>query len=264
MAHPTMGRHGLRGPSRSRRGHRGGIRLRRTRTGCAGTGPTTIRRLRLSLRLRLVQSMVRRRARRHPLPDGAHPDREPVRRPGRDVIDVVATHPRARGRLGAPGRARSRPWWPSPGTVPRPPGWRAGCGWSRVTHRCAAGTGRRAGRPGARVRRVRQRQPRRTSRPPSRRCRGSVGRWSDVIWTRHRRPPDATPSIRADFAAAGFTEVAFEAPERLRDRRGPPPARAGPRRLRPRSDALRLRRRRPPPGVSADDHGPEAGPARMA
>jgi hypothetical protein len=34
-----------------------------------------------------------------------------------------------------------------------------------------------------------------------------------VIWTRHRRAPDATPSIRADFAAAGFAELAFEAPE---------------------------------------------------
>jgi hypothetical protein len=34
-----------------------------------------------------------------------------------------------------------------------------------------------------------------------------------VIWTRHRRPPDATPAIRADFAEAGFEEVAFEAPE---------------------------------------------------
>ncbi len=34
-----------------------------------------------------------------------------------------------------------------------------------------------------------------------------------VVWTRHRRPPDATPAVRADFAAAGFTEVAFEAPE---------------------------------------------------
>jgi hypothetical protein len=33
-----------------------------------------------------------------------------------------------------------------------------------------------------------------------------------VIWTRHRRPPDATPAIRADFATAGFTEVAFVAP----------------------------------------------------
>ena len=34
-----------------------------------------------------------------------------------------------------------------------------------------------------------------------------------VLWTRHRRPPDATPGIRADFAAAGFTELAFEVPE---------------------------------------------------
>jgi hypothetical protein len=34
-----------------------------------------------------------------------------------------------------------------------------------------------------------------------------------VIWTRHRRPPDATPAVRAEFAAAGFTELAFVAPE---------------------------------------------------
>ncbi len=30
-----------------------------------------------------------------------------------------------------------------------------------------------------------------------------------VIWTRHRRPPDLTGSIRAWFAAAGFDESAF-------------------------------------------------------
>jgi hypothetical protein len=34
-----------------------------------------------------------------------------------------------------------------------------------------------------------------------------------VVWTRHRLPPDLTPAIRADFAAAGFTEIAFEAAE---------------------------------------------------
>jgi hypothetical protein len=34
-----------------------------------------------------------------------------------------------------------------------------------------------------------------------------------VIWTRHRRPPDLTPAVRADFAAAGFTELAFVTPE---------------------------------------------------
>jgi Putative methyltransferase len=34
-----------------------------------------------------------------------------------------------------------------------------------------------------------------------------------VVWTRHRVPPDRTPAIRAEFAAAGFTELAFEAPD---------------------------------------------------
>jgi hypothetical protein len=33
-----------------------------------------------------------------------------------------------------------------------------------------------------------------------------------VIWTRHRRAPDLTPSIREWFGAGGFDEVAFEAP----------------------------------------------------
>jgi hypothetical protein len=32
-----------------------------------------------------------------------------------------------------------------------------------------------------------------------------------VIWTRHRRPPDLTPRIRAWFAAAGVAETAFVA-----------------------------------------------------
>jgi hypothetical protein len=34
-----------------------------------------------------------------------------------------------------------------------------------------------------------------------------------VVWTRHRRPPDATPALRAWFAAAGFEEIAFEGPD---------------------------------------------------
>jgi len=32
-----------------------------------------------------------------------------------------------------------------------------------------------------------------------------------VIWTRHRRPPDLTPRVRAWFAASGFEEIAFDA-----------------------------------------------------
>jgi hypothetical protein len=34
-----------------------------------------------------------------------------------------------------------------------------------------------------------------------------------VIWTRHRRPPDLTPRIRAWFAEAGFAEIGFDAPD---------------------------------------------------
>ncbi len=43
--------------------------------------------------------------------------------------------------------------------------------------------------------------------------RGFLVHGGHVVWTRHRLPPDLTPAIRADFAAAGFTELAFEAPE---------------------------------------------------
>jgi hypothetical protein len=35
--------------------------------------------------------------------------------------------------------------------------------------------------------------------------------WATVIWTRHRRSPDLTPSIRSWFSDAGFEEDAFEA-----------------------------------------------------
>ena len=34
-----------------------------------------------------------------------------------------------------------------------------------------------------------------------------------VIWTRHRNAPDVTPTVRSWFEEAGFTEIAFEAPE---------------------------------------------------
>ncbi len=71
-----------------------------------------------------------------------------------------------------------------------------------------------------------------------------------VIWTRHRREPDATPSIRADFAAAGFTEVVVRGARGLDlVRRPPSPGQAGqpgPEAdgLRPGPDAVRLRRGR--------------------
>jgi putative methyltransferase len=36
-----------------------------------------------------------------------------------------------------------------------------------------------------------------------------------VLWTRHRERPDLTPTIREWFAASGFEEVAFDAPESM-------------------------------------------------
>jgi hypothetical protein len=34
-----------------------------------------------------------------------------------------------------------------------------------------------------------------------------------VVWTRHRRPPDLTSTVRAWFAAVGFEELACVAPD---------------------------------------------------
>lgn len=34
-----------------------------------------------------------------------------------------------------------------------------------------------------------------------------------VVWTRHRRPPDLTPTIREWFTGAGFEEIGFVAPD---------------------------------------------------
>ena len=42
-------------------------------------------------------------------------------------------------------------------------------------------------------------------------ARGFCRPGSVVIWTRHRRPPDLTPSIRRWFKDADFAELAFEA-----------------------------------------------------
>jgi Putative methyltransferase len=39
------------------------------------------------------------------------------------------------------------------------------------------------------------------------------GAGATVIWTRHRRPPDLTPQLRAWFTESGFEEIAFDALE---------------------------------------------------
>jgi ubiquinone/menaquinone biosynthesis C-methylase UbiE len=171
----------------------------------------------LSQRLRAVQSMVRAALDEIPGP-AAHP--EPIRMvslcagQGRDVIDVAATHPRgpevsallveldpalvafARERAAAAGPgvaeririvegdASQSHWYADdvPADIVLVCGLFGNISPADITRTIEA-------------------------------MRGFCVPGGHVVWTRHRRPPDLTPAIRADFAAAGFTELAFEAPE---------------------------------------------------
>ncbi|HXY28923.1 MAG TPA: methyltransferase domain-containing protein [Acidimicrobiales bacterium] len=167
----------------------------------------------LSRRLRIVQSMVRRA-----LDDLSSTSRaQPLRvlslcaGQGRDVIDVLATHPVAprasallveldpalvafaRERAAAAGLA---------GVVRVVEGDAARCAWyaddvpADLVLLCGIFGNVRAEDITATIRAMR----------------GFCAPGGHVVWTRHRRPPDATPAIRAEFAAAGFTEVSFVAP----------------------------------------------------
>jgi hypothetical protein len=167
----------------------------------------------LSLRLRIVQSMV------GDFLDGVLATHlEPVRivslcaGQGRDVIDVVATHPRGRDvsallveldpRLVAFARERAA----AAGVAERVrivEGDASLCRWyegdvpADLVLVCGVFGNISAGD----ITRTIQALP------------GFCRMGSEVIWTRHRRPPDTTPAIRDEFAAAGFTEIAFEAPD---------------------------------------------------
>ena len=167
----------------------------------------------LSLRLRLVQSMVRDFLDAVP---STHPG--PIRLvsmcagQGRDVIDVVSTHPR-----GAQVSALLVELDPALVSFARDRAAAAGVaeqvrivgGDASVCRRYEDGVpadlvlvcGVFGNISGSDIARTIQALP------------GFCRMGSEVIWTRHRRPPDATPAIRADFAAAGFGEVAFEAPD---------------------------------------------------
>ena len=165
----------------------------------------------LSQRMAAVQSMVRAALDEIP---SAHPG--PIRivslcaGQGRDVIDVVATHPR-----GPEVSALLIELDPALVAFARDRAARAGLVDG------VSGDGGGAGATAGRIRIVEG------DASQSHWCADSVPAdikhiilarpgWcvpgGHVIWTRHRRPPDLTPSIRADFAEAGFTELAFETP----------------------------------------------------
>ena len=167
----------------------------------------------LSLRLRTVQAMVRRGLDAVP-PDHAGPIRvvSLCAGQGRDVIDVVAVHPR-RDRVAAllveqdgalVAFARARADAAGVGNVVRIvegdaslSSWYAEQVPADLVLVCGVFGNISAADITATIEAL-----------PSF-CRPGA----HVVWTRHRRPPDATPAIRSCFAAAGFTELAFEAPE---------------------------------------------------
>lgn len=167
----------------------------------------------LSLRLRTVQGMVR-----EGLDDARPPGGGPIRvvslcaGQGRDVIDVVAGHPRrdevsallveqdpalvdfARARAEAAGIGHVVRVLEGDASLSK---WYAALVPADLVLVCGVFGNISAGDITATIEAL-----------PSF-CRPGA----HVVWTRHRRSPDATPGIRASFSAAGFTELAFVAPE---------------------------------------------------
>jgi hypothetical protein len=164
----------------------------------------------LSMRLRLVQDGVREVLDDHPP--------GPIRivsicaGQGRDVIDVVAEHPRR-----ADVRARLVELDPGLAAFARARAAAAGVGdVVEVVEGDASLAGSYAGALPADlvvicgvfgnisdddIRAVARRMP------------SLCAPGGTVVWTRHRRPPDLTPSVRGWFAEAGFAEKSFVAPD---------------------------------------------------
>jgi hypothetical protein len=163
----------------------------------------------LSMRLRLVQDGVREVL--------DHQPPGPIRivsicaGQGRDVIDVVADHPRR-----ADVRARLVELDPELVTFARARAAAAGVDdMVEVVEGDASLAGSYAGALPADlvvicgvfgnisdddIRAVAQRMP------------ALCAPGGTVVWTRHRRPPDLTPAVRGWFADAGFVEKSFVAP----------------------------------------------------
>jgi predicted RNA methylase len=175
----------------------------------------------LSLRLRAVQSMLRA-ALEETGPTGpaagldTHPERIRIvslcAGQGRDVIDVVATHPRGREvsallvELDPALVAFARERAAAAGVADRVRVVEGDASQCRLYADAVPADivlvcGVFGNISGADITRTIQAMP------------GFCAPGGHVIWTRHRRPPDRTPAIRADFAAAGFTELGYEAPE---------------------------------------------------
>ena len=199
----------------------------------------------LSLRLRTVQAMVRQALDAVP-PDHAGPIRivSLCAGQGRDVIDVVAEHPRRDEVVRAAGRARPGARRLRPGAGRRGRASATWCGSSRATPPCPAGTPTRC-RPtwswcaGSSATSARRDITATVEALPSF-CRPGAARRLDAAPPSPRRHAGHPGRLRRGrLHRAGLRGARGD-----RDDRGPPPLRRGDRPLRPGPPPLRLRGRR--------------------
>ena len=226
-----MGRHGPRGPSRD------GLGVGRFALGALARRPTRTPTRRCRSGCALVQGMVRDFLDR--VPTGAwrpDPDREHVRRAGarrhRRGGDAIRGGPRSR-RCSS---SSIRDWSPSPATGRRPSGVAdqvrieegdaSLCRWyeAQVPADLVLVCGVFGNISSADITRTIQA------------LRGFCRRGSEVIWTRHRRPPDATPSHPGRFRRRRVRGGRLRGSRRLR-------ALGRPASLRRRSRGTSIRRR---------------------
>ena len=155
----------------------------------------------------------RRRDRRHGRDHGGPGALSSACAPGRGATSSTSW-PRTR----TPRRSRpswsnaTRHWRPSRTRGPPRRGCPAACVSCRVTRPGAPGTPPTCRLTSSCCAESSGTSPTTTSSPPSGPCRASAPGAATSILDGHRRPPDATPAIRAEFEAVGFTELAFEAP----------------------------------------------------
>ncbi|MEX2205507.1 MAG: class I SAM-dependent methyltransferase [Myxococcota bacterium] len=162
---------------------------------------------RLTQRLRVVQGLIRDALDRRP----AGPIRaiSTCAGEGRDLLGVLAEHPRAKD-----VRARLVELDPDLAATARahaPTGVEVVCGDASTTSAYAGATPADLVLVCGVFGNVADADIRNTVRTLPMLCASGA----TVVWTRHRRAPDRTPDIRAWFSEAGFEEIAFIGSDQL-------------------------------------------------
>ena len=156
---------------------------------------------RLAQRLRVVQGLIREALDR--FPPGPIRALSVCAGEGRDLLGVLADHPRAkdvRARL-----VELSPELAATAAAHAPPGVEVVCGDASTTNAYAGAVPANLVLVCGVFGNVSDGDIRNTVRSLPLLCAPGA----TVVWTRHRRAPDRTPDIRAWFGEAGFQELAF-------------------------------------------------------